>query len=449
MIGKNRLPKDSRFTFKTTRLGIAHLGFVALCAIVLANGLSADDSLPLAFAIGEPPLAAQLSGIDPEWNFSFRAGGKVRVIAAADLAYWGRYRDVEAGPQILLTDGGIIRADVLLIDESQVVVGDASGLARGMWDESSLPREAVRAIVLQPPAARADRDRLFRELRNYDGSEERFLLISGESIGGTLVAAPRLGRFAPTGAENQAETFRLARRAAADPLAVPAANVIAISLGSAKAMPKDSRAGTWLGLNDGSLICVGSMKTKGNVLSLVPMSGGELKTSLAGRDDPDKRFWDSVIYVEPPGARVRWLSELPGASYKQIPFLTIERAIGIDESVLNTRLRAANAVYRKGISMPSASRVAYDVAGYRQFQSELAIDDAAGLLGSVVFKVLLADGGSQWSVAYQSPIVRGGDAPLPVAIDLKAATRMALLVDFADRGDEGDYANWLHARLVK
>ena len=31
----------------------------------------------------------------------------------------------------------------------------------------------------------------------------------------------------------------------------------------------------------------------------------------------------------------------------------------------------------------------------------------------------------------------------------RGAARMALLVEFADRGDELDHANWLNARLVK
>src|SRR3954454_25204843 len=98
----------------TTRLGTAHLGLAVVCILAAARAVAAADPLPMAYPIGEPPLAARLSGIDPEWNFSFRSGGKVRVIAAADLAYWGRYRDTEAGPQIVLTDGGIVRADVLL-----------------------------------------------------------------------------------------------------------------------------------------------------------------------------------------------------------------------------------------------------------------------------------------------------------------------------------------------
>ena len=97
----------------------------------------------------------------------------------------------------------------------------------------------------------------------------------------------------------------------------------------------------------------------------------------------------------------------------------------------------------------SACRLALDVAGYRKFAAELAIDQAAGLSGSVVFKVLVDSGSGQWKPASESAILRGGDAPLPISVDLQGASRLALLVEFADRGDECDYANWLNARLIR
>jgi hypothetical protein len=99
--------------------------------------------------------------------------------------------------------------------------------------------------------------------------------------------------------------------------------------------------------------------------------------------------------------------------------------------------------------MPSASRLAYDVAEYRKFEAEIAVDRAAGLLGSVTFKVVLEAVPGQWSTAYESPVIRGGDTPVPISIDLKGAARLALLIDFADRGDECDDTDWLNARLVK
>jgi len=63
--------------------------------------------------------------------------------------------------------------------------------------------------------------------------------------------------------------------------------------------------------------------------------------------------------------------------------------------------------------------------------------------------VLLQRTPNDWTTAYESGIIRGGDAPAPIAVDLHNATRLALLIDFADYGDVCDYANWLHARLTK
>jgi hypothetical protein len=117
--------------------------------------------------------------------------------------------------------------------------------------------------------------------------------------------------------------------------------------------------------------------------------------------------------------------------------------------VLGTRLRAGRAVIPRGIGMPSASRLAYDVAGYRRFEAEITVDDAAELAGSVVFKVLLEKSPNEWSAGYESKVVRGGDGPMPISVDLVGAARMALIADFADRGDSCDYADWLHARLTK
>src|SRR5262245_37079843 len=105
----------------------------------------------LVFPVSEASFRAELVGIDREWNISLKAAGKVRVIGAGELAYWGRWSDVEAGPQIVLSDGGVVRADVLLVDEKQIVVGDATGLGRGFWGGSRLPRRAAAAMRYEPP----------------------------------------------------------------------------------------------------------------------------------------------------------------------------------------------------------------------------------------------------------------------------------------------------------
>ena len=106
-------------------------------------------------------------------------------------------------------------------------------------------------------------------------------------------------------------------------------------------------------------------------------------------------------------------------------------------------------MFPKGLGMHTTSRLAYDVAGFRRFEAEIALDESTGRRGSVVFKVLLQDSAGAWNPAYESPVIRGGEAPTPIAVELKGAARLALIVEFADRGDELDHANWLQARLLK
>jgi hypothetical protein len=435
-------------------------GIALLIGISLVAIPSRAEESKVAFLVSEPSFRAELAGVDQEWNISFKAAGKVRVMGAAELAYWGRWRDVESGPQVLLRDGGVVRADVLRVDERQIVVGDATGLGRGFWDESTLPREAAVAVMLQPPAAAAERDALWKSLVGSAGPDDRLVLAGGEMLAGQLVSAPRLGRFALEDVKPGSERFEIIPRGGKRAVSVPAGKVIAVQFGktgertagqgsSGTPVRTTSGMAVWMGLKESSLVRAQSVSIKRDVVTVVLATGGELKSTLADRDDASSRFWSSVNYLEPSSGRVVWLSDRESLGYKQIPFVSVQWPLGMDQSVLGTRLRAHGAIFRKGIGMPSASRVAYEVAGYRRFDAEIAIDEAAGQVGSVVFKVVLQTADNEWQKAYESPVVRGGDVPIPITVDLKGASRMALLVEFAERGDECDYADWLQARLLK
>jgi hypothetical protein len=52
------------------------------------------------------------------------------------------------------------------------------------------------------------------------------------------------------------------------------------------------------------------------------------------------------------------------------------------------------------------------------------------------------------SEAYKSGIVCGGDAPKRVWVDVAGAQGITLVVDYAERGDKMDRADWLDARLI-
>jgi alpha-galactosidase len=99
--------------------------------------------------------------------------------------------------------------------------------------------------------------------------------------------------------------------------------------------------------------------------------------------------------------------------------------------------------------MHSAARLTYRLEGkYRRFDAAVAVDDSAHRRGSVTFGAyVLRDG--QWKEASASGIVQGGEEPRPISVDVSGANGLMLTVDFADRGDELDRANWLDARLIQ
>ena len=60
---------------------------------------------------------------------------------------------------------------------------------------------------------------------------------------------------------------------------------------------------------------------------------------------------------------------------------------------------------------------------FRRFEAEVAMDDTAGRRGSVVFRVYLVRDG-QLQEAFVSKIVRGGDPPQPVTVDLVGSSHL-------------------------
>jgi hypothetical protein len=211
--------------------------------------------------------------------------------------------------------------------------------------------------------------------------------------------------------------------------------------------PTDRQASFWLGLRNGTRLAVRHTELRDDRLELRLHGGAVLATSAS-------QFWKEIAWLQPVSyKKYVAVSDHPMTGYKHIPLIGGSQKIGIDQNVLGGGLRCAGHFYLKGLGMQSASRVSYSLGRrFRRFEADVGIDDAAGVRGSVVFRVYLdrAPEGesSQWNLAYESQVVRGGTPPVSIRVDVSGAERMALVVDFADRGDECDYANWLLPRLI-
>lgn len=401
-----------------------------------------------------PAFAARFRGVRDDGRLAFDANGEERLLASSELFAWGRYLDSDRGPQVLLADGGLLVGDVLEMTSDHLRIGDATGLGQFVWGEARLPIPTVRGLLFRPPTESLERDLLVRQIVSVTGTQDQVWLSNGDRLAGTFLGAPRPAD------PDRPPAFRL--RVQGKELVVETAQVLALAFGAGgrrepggKSEPSLSPAGsqTW-GLRDGSLLGV----------QRVAWSTTRVEITLAGnlRLSTDPAFLlDELCFLRPRSPRWVALSELPVLSYKHVPFLELAWPLGVDRNVLGGRLRAAVPraegepaavpVFLQGLGMHSASRVVYDLSGsrFRRFQASLAIDASVRPRGSVIGRVFLAGDDGSWKAVFDSPVVRGTDAPLPIAVDIAGARAIALAIETADRGDEGDHANWLDARLVR
>ena len=409
---------------------------------------------------GVAPVLATLKSVQGQGDFTFElaaleanssektpaepppaepAPGETLRLTSGELVQWGHPAEPRSESLLLTVDGS------LLVGSSASFTGDAIQLkgARlrfltSLFDEVTLPLEAARAIVFQPPADARGKDQLLARLAGLEGAEDLVLFSNGDELRGTVraIGEGKLTLFRRGGAGGTELELTLATPNAAGQVAAVAFNP---AIGKAPAKAPGPRF--LVGFEDGSLLVAEKLWRDAEEVRLqLP----EPHRTTLTCDRPAK-----MVSLQPLGFGLAYLSDLAAHSYKHIPYLSLTRPYYSDRNAAGDRLRVAGQLYNKGLGIPSAARLTYVLEKpYRRFEAELAVDDAAELKGSVVCRVYLNIDGA-WRPAYESEVIRGGDQPAPLVVDLTGAKAMTLIVDYADRGDAQDLSNWLNARLVE
>ena len=375
---------------------------------------------PRALPIDGEPFFAELARVSADGKIVFTTDGEQRELSLDELVVWGAPRDVSAGPQVLLADGGLLVADVLGTADDRLRLDSLT------FGEVALPLDRVAGILFRPPAERQRRDRLHDRLRDGKPGVDRLLLENGDELAGTILGISDTAVSFDTAPAEIKVTLDKIIAIAFDPELISRARL--------------NSPGEIVGLGDGSRIVAAGLQYGDDQTRLELTDGTTWSVSSV-----DARAAAKVVSLQPIGAGVTYLSDLPVAGYVHVPFFQLEWPYRLDRNVAGTRLRAGGAVYDKGIGMHSTSRLTFRLdRPYRRFQAELAVDDLTDGRGSVVFRVF-----SGREQVYESPVVRGGDPPLAMSVDVGDTRLLSLIVDYADRGDELDRANWLNARLIE
>lgn len=417
------------------------------CLLMIASATVAAEPSPVYLADGTTLAATGVTMIDGE-HVLFATDTGEKAVALDQLVKWGALRDSSQGTQVLLADGSLlVVSDVRIADEQLVVESNLFGDVEGfkLHGTLELPLEAVKAVVLRVPIEPRERDRLLAKIRSATGNADQLLLANGDVLTGTLKKlepaagddeqpGPLTATLATTAGEVTIAPDRREGRLA-DKIAAIVFNPQLVRA------PARSPKLLAIGLADGSLL----MATK--------VEGGDecatFTTAVATiKSHPDENIWSQITLVQSLAGSVKYLSELKGTGYKQVPLVGAPWPLGVDENVLGGRLRSSDRLYLRGLGMHAMSVVGFTLdRPYAKFQAELALDDSTGEKGSVHFLVL-SDASGAFKPIYKSPLIRGGDAPTPIVLGIAGAKRLALIVEPADHGDVLDRANWLDARLL-
>ena len=359
---------------------------------------------------------------DGTWTFrplDAPAGDASRdvVVAASEVVVWGHPADPIPAPVVVLIGGDRTPVDDFTADaESLSVTTRLSG-------KRTFPLSRVRGIVFRAPSSSLRRDLRFEAVSDpADGERDRLTLVGGDELQGTLatldarqvVIETALGPAAKSTLDAESLVFN---PALAEEVERPTEYLV-------------------VGLRDGTLLTCGRVTGNDQTAALEPLvAAGETVAWTVPRA--------SVVFLQRFGGRVRYLSDVAPAGYRHVPYFQLEKKYALDRNLAGGALRVGGKTHLKGIAMPSTSRLTFPLdSADRRLRAEIALDDVAGRQGSVTFRVFVdAD------ERFRSDVVRGGDPPRPIDVDLAGGKQLSLVVDFAESGDVQDHAVWLDARL--
>ncbi len=361
-----------------------------------------------------PRYGAHLVAVDAAWNLRFETDSGTRALPAADLVTWGSLEEPSGGVQVLLAGGGI------LIGSKPAISGERLTIETELFGKHAIPLVQVLGIIVRAPASPDRRDRLAETLLADQRSADRVVLHNGDELTGTIGAL--------VAGEVEISTEAGAVKVAAEKIAA-----IGFDASLVSPPPRDGKRAL-VGFRGGSRLLAVALRVENGRAALTTADGETWEADS-----------ESITFLQPFGGRATYLSDREHTVYRQVPFLSVAWPFALDRNVAGTPLRAGGRLFAKGIGMHSASRLSYALEGGEQrFEADACLDDHVGAGGSVVFRVFVDQ-----EERYVSPVIRGGDAPVPISVEVSGARQLSLVVDFADRGDELDRANWLNARLVE
>jgi hypothetical protein len=289
-------------------------------------------------------------------------------------------------------------------------------------EDLAIPLDALLALILRPPADPSAVDALVARVRAEPRDSELVWLANGDKL---------LGQFAGL------DEKKLIFQSTTGKLELPRTDSGVVALGFAQGQVSYRRpTGPFLELTltDGSRLGVTKARVERGQVVGTTRFDAEVRLPIG-----------QLALVHALNGPVAYLSdrETTGVIYE--PYVGPTRNYRRNATVASEVLRVGGRPYDRGLGTQSRTLLIYKLEpGAKRFQATVALDDRAGPLGSVVFKVRV-DG----TIRYESPTMTAGEPPRSIDVDLAGGKALILMTEFGDRGDVQDHADWIEARIIR
>ncbi len=284
----------------------------------------------------------------------------------------------------------------------------------------AIPLDSLLGLVLAPPLDVDAAFALESRVRDEPRSTEVLWLANGDRVaGGLLGLDDKTVAFQPPSGKVEFDR----------------SGVVALGFDPKLAQyPRPTGPYLELTFVDGSRLGASAVQLEGNQILATTRFGQAIKLPVG-----------ELAEVHPLGGAVVYLSDLEPAGTKYVAYLGPVREVRRDRSIDGQPLRIAGKVYDRGLGTQSRSYLVYRLEpGVKRFQALVGLDDRAGPLGSVVFRVVVDK-----QERFASPPMSARDAPHPLDLDVAGAKTLVLITDFGERGEVRDHADWVEARLIR
>ncbi len=253
----------------------------------------------------------------------------------------------------------------------------------------SIPIDSFLGLVLVPPIDSKNMFPLAREMRSQPKGAEVFWLSNGDRLKGSFM-----------GLDAAKLTIRTeGKESELDRMSVTA---MAIDPGIVN-YPIPNGHYLEVGLADGSRLGLVQTSVEKGVLRGIARFKTRIEVPVS-----------DVAFIRVLGGNVSYLSDAPPDDVVYVSYVGPVLPYQLDATCENRPMIVRDKTYDRGVGAQTHTLLAYKLGrGYARFQATVAVDDSAGRLGNVVFRVL-ADS----KVKFASAKLSARDTPIDVDVDV-------------------------------